>query len=64
MTDDEPQTIRESGDPNQGAPNKHVTQAEWEALKTDAARIDRLQRENAKESFTRLADVYIDAAKG
>lgn len=30
----EPKTIRESGDPDQGAPNKHQSYAEWSKLKT------------------------------
>lgn len=31
---DGPKTIRESGDPDQGAPNKHQSQTEWEKLKS------------------------------
>lgn len=30
----EPKSLRVSGDPNQGAPNKHQSYAEWSKLKT------------------------------
>ena len=56
MTDKEPQSIRQSGDPDQGAPNKHQSQAEWERLKTarkvkDESGGDSLGAAEGAESF-------------